>query len=76
MFRVDPKNGNVRLVREGPPLDQMFEIYFDSDGTMWFPAQPDTGGDFDVWRMKTSGKGLHGFLSSLFVRPFGIAVAD
>ena len=50
MFRVNPKNGNVPPVRKGPPLDEMFGIDFDPSGTMFFPASPDTNGDFDVWR--------------------------
>ena len=38
MFRVDPKNGNVHLVRKGSPLDEMYGIDFDSNGTMCLAA--------------------------------------
>ena len=64
MFRVNPKNGNVHLVRKGPPLDEMYGIDLDSNGKIFLPASPDTDGDYDVWRMKTSAAGLRGFDSA------------
>lgn len=76
VFRVNPKNGNVHLIRKGPPLDEMYGIDLDSNGKMFFPAAPDTDGDFDVWKMKTSGSGLHGFVSTDFGEPYGVAVGD
>jgi hypothetical protein len=74
VFSVSPKSGNVHLIRQGPPLDEMYGIDFDSDGTMWFPADPDTDGDPDVWRMSSAGRGLHGIVSSDFGEPYGVAV--
>jgi sugar lactone lactonase YvrE len=76
VFRVSTKSGDVHLIRQGPPLDEMYGIDFDSNGTMWFPASPDTDDDHDVWKMKTSGSGLHGFVSSDFGAPYGVAVGD
>jgi sugar lactone lactonase YvrE len=76
VFRVSPRSGNVHLIRKGPPLDEMYGIDFDGDDRMWFPAAPDTDGDFDVWRMKPSGRRLRGFVSLDFGEPFGVAVAD
>jgi streptogramin lyase len=75
IFRVNPKSGSIHTVRQGPPLDEMYGIDFDANGRMWFPADPDTDGDYDVFRMKPTGAGLHGIVSTDFGDPYGVAAA-
>jgi sugar lactone lactonase YvrE len=74
VFRVNPKNGNVALVRKGPPLDEMYGIDLDASGNIFLPASPDTSGDYDVWRMKSTGNKLQDFDSPRIGDPYGVAV--
>jgi streptogramin lyase len=74
VFRVNPTNGNVALVRKGPPLDEMYGIDLDPNGNIFLPASPDTRGDFDVWRLKPTGNKLVDFDSPRIADPYGVAV--
>ncbi len=74
MFRINPASGSVRLVRKGPPLDEMYGLDLDANGNIFLPASPDTDGAFGVWRMKSTGNKLQNFDSPRIGVPFGVAV--
>jgi sugar lactone lactonase YvrE len=76
VFRVNPKSGNVHLVRKGPPLDEMYGVDLDPDGKVFVPASPDTDGDYDVWRMASFGQRLRGFGLPDIGDPYGVVVGD
>jgi hypothetical protein len=52
----------------------MYGIDLDANGNIFLPASPDTKGDFDVWRMRSTGNKLVDFDSPRFGDPYGVAV--